>query len=52
MPDLINRLACRAVEWRIEVAQLYERGFDYEAATLQACAADLEGDLRSVNGGE
>lgn len=47
--DVLVRLNDRLREWRAEAASLHQRGFDYEGSTLDACAHDIEADLKSAN---
>ena len=46
---LVERLTDRLKEWRAEARDLHQRGFDFEATALDACANDIEADLKSVN---
>ena len=47
--DLRQRLTARLTQWRAEVVELRERGFDYEADTLSACVHEVVEDLDAAN---
>ncbi len=50
--DLRQRLTDRLAEWRAEARALHQRGFDFEATTLDACANELEVDVNAITGRE